>query len=391
MKKIIIIFIVFVYSFSLNAQRSKIIGSWLVTKVEISGKIQQPYILKEYTKDGKMVMYGKEIGTWNYNRKRKEIVMKSVFDKDFNGTDKILILTDKELVVRKEGVKVTYLKLDLDKIYQENSSSKLEGTWKLENDFEELQLLKIELPNTCMFTQVSGGLTTTSKGTWMYNSKEKSLVFIGRFSLLKGKSILKEVSEDNFTLFKNGRKIVAKKETSSTKIARLTFSIDDFSPQPNENSPWTDFNSLLVELENVSYLKYKQRKLIANTKIFKEDILLSEIDLNLENKGVGFVNSIITKGDTIQYSESYKGGLLNMDNDFFPQNKIGPYRMVATETITVAAGKFKCKVFEGFDGPAKLKYWMVINKPGVYAKVIREDIGYFDKLEYSIIELEEIK
>ena len=65
--------------------------------------------------------------------------------------------------------------------------------------------------------------------------------------------------------------------------------------------------------------------------------------------------------------------------------------MVTTETITVPAGTFNCKVFEGLDGEAKVKYWMILDKPGVYAKIIREDVDPFDELEYSIIELEEIK
>lgn len=46
---------------------------------------------------------------------QNEIELKSDIEKDFNGVNKILSFTDKELVLEKKGVKVTYLKLDLIK------------------------------------------------------------------------------------------------------------------------------------------------------------------------------------------------------------------------------------------------------------------------------------
>lgn len=392
MKKLLITLII-ICSFSSNAQKSKIIGSWLVTQVETAGEIENPYMITEYTKDGKMIMMGMELATWDYNKKSNEIEMKSDFDKDFTGNGKILNLTDKELIIKKEGVKVTYQKLDFKKITKENTASKLVGAWKLENEFEEIQLLKIELPDTFMLTEISsgGGSTSTTKGTWMYNSKEKSVLFIGRSRLLEGKRTLKELSKNKFVLEKNGLEIVAKKEISTNTIERLTFSFEDFPEEPNENSPWIDFDALLNGLKDVKHLKYKQSRLIRNTTSFKYNTLLSKIDVNSEETRISLANLSITKKDTMQYSESVKGHLYNQYNDFFPQEKPGPFRMVTTETITVPAGEFNCKVFEGFDGDAKVKYWMILDKPGVYAKIIREDLDYFDELEYSIIELEEIK
>ena len=48
-------------------------------------------------------------------------------------------------------------------------------------------------------------------------------------------------------------------------------------------------------------------------------------------------------------------------------------------------------VIEGLDGDTKIKYWMILDKPGIYAKIIREEVDPFDEVEYLIIELEEIK
>ncbi|WP_343328990.1 hypothetical protein [Polaribacter staleyi] len=393
MKKIIILFIVFVYSFSINAQKSKIIGSWVITKVETPNKMQNPYMLIEFAKRGEILMKGKELATWSYSKKKNEILLKSDMEKDFNGVNKVLKLTDKELVLEKEEVKVTYLKLDFDRIAKENAASNLMGEWKIENELDEVQLLKVELPDAFTFIKISSGgrSTLTSKGTWVYNAKEKHVLFIGRSKLLNGKSMIKELSEDKFIFEKEGVKFVANKEKGPTEVAHLTFNVASFPNRQSDISPWTDFEALLKGLENVTYLKYRERKLIPNTKSFQDNILLSKVDVDLERKSINLTNLSVSSKDTTQYSESYKGGLLNMHNNFFPQKEPGPFRIVKKETIKVPAGEFECKVVEGFDGESKLKFWMVIDKPGVYAKIIREDLDIFNHKKYSVTELEEIK
>ncbi|WP_158838955.1 hypothetical protein [Polaribacter sp. L3A8] len=393
MKKGICTLIMIVCSFSLNAQKSKIIGTWLITKIETPDKTERPYMVVDFTKRGKILIKGTEFATWSYNKKKNLIKLKSNVKKDFNGTNEILNFTDKELILEKEDVKTTYLKLNFDNIAKENATSNLIGEWKIENEFDNVQLLKIELPDTFTLIEISskGKMTSKSKGTWVYNSMEKSVLFMGMSKLLKGNSIIKELSENKFIFEKEGVLIAAKKENSSTEIARLTFNVTDFPNRQSDVSPWTGFDALLKGLENITYLKYRERKLISNTNSFYDNLLLSKIDLNIKGKSISLANLIITKKDSTQYSESYKGGLLNRTNDFFPQKELGPFRVLKTEIIKVPAGEFKCKVVEGFDGEAKLKYWMVIDKPGVYAKIIREDLNVFNKLEYSVTELEELK
>ena len=393
MKKLVIISIFIGCSFSLRAQKSKIIGNWLLTKVEVNNKVHEPYFITNYKADGTLEMMGMEAGTWKFDEKANKIIMKSNFDKKFNGDNIIVSLTKRELIVAINEAKLFYVKLDSEKIIKQNSTSKLVGEWELENEFDEIKLLKIELPDTFLLTEISagGGSSSTTKGTWIYNSKQESVLFIGRSRLLEGKSIIKELSENTFLLVKNGLEIVAKKQISTTDIERLTFSIEDFSEEQTENSPWQDFDALLNGLKNLKYLKYKQSKLIPNTKSFRYKTLLSKIKVNSKERRISLRNLSINQNDTMQYSESVKGHLYNQYNNFFPQEEPGPYRMVATETIEVPAGTFNCKVFEGFDGDAKIKYWMILDKPGVYAKVIREDVSHFDELQYSISELEEIK
>jgi hypothetical protein len=393
MKKLVITLLIVLCSYSLNAQKSNIVGSWLVTKVESPTDTQHSFKVIEFTNRGRVLMRSVLIAAWRYNSRMNEIEMRSNVKKELNGVSKILSSTNKELILEKEGIKTTYLKLDLNKIAKENATSKLKGAWKLKNDLDDIQLLKMELPDIFSVTTISSkdSVKSTIKGMWMYNSNEKSVIFIGESNLLKGKSALKEQSENGFILNINGKEIIAKKEVSSTSLERLIFNINDFPARPNENSPWLDFDSLLIQLEHVNFLKYTQNRLIPNTTNFKQDTLLSKITINKDRKSITLNNLIIAEKDTLKGAESFKGGLLNMKNDFFPQENLGPFRVIATETIKVIAGEFECKVVEGFYGEAKLKYWMIIDKPGVYAKVIRENTTIYDTLDYMILELVELK
>jgi len=118
MKKLVITLIAIVCSFSLKAQESKIIGNWQLTQVETNGKIEEEiklvFIFTEkgvfkLAKDANSRTIG--AGTWKYDNKRKTIVMVSDFDKDFNGDAVVIKVNDKELVYKKNGATVSFIKL----------------------------------------------------------------------------------------------------------------------------------------------------------------------------------------------------------------------------------------------------------------------------------------
>lgn len=385
-----IIFILFV-GFS-NAQKEKITGNWLLTKVEDGSNTDDPLFIQNFKADGKMEIMERELGTWVYNQEKQLIIMNSEAVKEFDGNFKINFLNTKKLQLEQGDVKLYYDKINLADAKKNNAFLNLEGEWILENELDETQLLKIERPDTFTITRIySGGGSAAYKGTWLYNPEEKSLLCLGGTNLLKGFSTVKTISENKFILERNGKEIIGKKDTSSSVVERLTFGLEDFPEESTDLSPWQDFDALLNGLENISYLKYQQSKLIPNTSSFSHNTLVSKINVNQQEKRISLANLRITKNDTLQYSESIKDDLYNQYNTFFPQEELGPFRLVTTETIKVPAGEFECTVFEGFDDDAKVKYWMILDKPGVYAKIIREDIGLFDKVEYTIIELEDIK
>ena len=393
MRKLHLLIIIFILFVGLtNAQKEEISGNWLLTKVIQGDKPYEPLFIQNFKENGKMEAMGHELGTWEFTPNEKLLVMHSEESKEFNGEFKIVLINQKQFQLKQGAVQLFYTKINLEDVAKNNALMNFEGEWKLENNKNETQLLKIELPDTFLITRLtSGGGSSAYNGTWIFNPEENSVLFIGRTNLLKGFCTVKEISETEFTLERKGVEIIGKKETLKSPIERLLFKHEDFPEESTDISPWQDFDALLNGLKSTNYLKYKQSKLIPNTSSFSHNILISKININENERRISLSNLSIINKDTIQYSESVKGNLYNEYNDFFPQEELNPYRLVTTETITVNAGTFNCKVIEGFYDDSKVKYWMILDKPGVYAKIIREDIDLFDKVDYSIIELEEIK
>ena len=84
------------------AQKEKIVGQWLLTKVEVNDKVHEPFYITDLKQNGQMEVMGMKAGTWEFDKKANKIVMKSELDKDFNGDNAIISISNKELVVEKE-------------------------------------------------------------------------------------------------------------------------------------------------------------------------------------------------------------------------------------------------------------------------------------------------
>ncbi len=399
MKKIFITTTLVAFAIMLTAQTSKITGSWLLTKAEIGEKVQEPYFITDFKEDGKMEVMGIEAGTWEFVKQGNAIIMKSDLDKDFNGVSKILKLNKKELIVNKDGAKLYYTKVNQEEIYKANENSNFKCVWKIElKEAPELwqtgtHFIKFELPDNFVAISDENGAVSKYNGTWIYNQKEKTIIIIGRLQALRGKNKIKKISADVLELENKGSIFKAKKvKVNPNSIERLTFKEDDFPEEAVSDIelPWY-FEEMIPFLSNINSLKYRKGSLIEEFNIFKYQTIISKIEANTDKQNVKFSNLSIIDGDTTQFSENYKGGLSEKYNDFFPKKEPWPYRTLANETITVPAGSFNCIVIEGFDGDNKLKYWMIKDKPGVYAKVIIEGEGVFGDLEYNVLELEEIK
>jgi len=385
-------------AFTAYGQTSKIVGSWLMTKAEIKGKTEHPYQVFDFKENAKLSAMGIEVASWKYNKKDHSIIMKSTMDKDFNGVGKISKLTKTSLVMRKDGMTFYYSKLNPEHVSRDNKESGLAGKWEIEDDEYQSSLLKFELPDSFTLIQSGDGMTSTYRGTWIYQPKKESLIMIGFFQEhpLRGKNTVQKLSEEKLVL-KNGPNTINAKRIKETKqqIERLTFTEEEFpeeQPTDGPKPPWQDFYAMVDFLQHVQELQYSYGELVPEMKTLKHPYaIVSKLTVKPEKPSVRFTNLSVTQKDSNQFSEDYRDELTRGYDQFFPQKELWPFRIKGSETLTVAAGTFNCTVVEGFDGDAKVKYWMITDMPGIYAKIIREETDPFGKLEYKLYELEEIR
>ena len=128
-----LLIVLFTLACFVNAQQSKLVGSWLMTKAIVDGKIEQPYFITEFKDDGKFIVMGIDFGTWEYNSKKNSIILNSELDKDWNGERKIETVNEKELVVTKNDTKLFYKKVDLVEVTEANKNSGLMGIWEFKD------------------------------------------------------------------------------------------------------------------------------------------------------------------------------------------------------------------------------------------------------------------
>lgn len=388
---------------NMTAQKSKLVGSWLITEVQVGTEVQNPYQITDYNEDGSFVVMGIEAGTWQYNKVSNSIVMQSELDKDFNGEAKIINLTNKELILSKDGVKMFYTKVNKAEIIENNKNSGLIGTWEFNNvPYPEAKIdVTFTEPDAYTMIQKEEGMTGTFKGTWIFNSQDKSLIIIGFNSenVFRGNSIVK-ITPETITI-ENNNKVYngIKKAENNVKMERLTFSEEDFYDEngasknndDEQKLPWQDAHKMMIYLEQVHQLVYNFSTLLIDINSFETKNLTANIRANAE-EGILNIENIFNGYDsyTLGNEEEMPSNNYDTYNKLYPLEDL-PFRVAGNEEITVPAGTFNCTVIEainGFDG--NVKVWMINDKPGIIAKVIQdnpdEDFGH-----YNVYELQEIK
>lgn len=404
MKDLLLVFVALICFAELtNAQQSKLVGSWLITTVEINGDIQKPFQLTEFSKDGKMIMMGMEVGTWSYNKSRNAIDMKSVFDKDFSGEGIIIKLTDDKLELDKDGAKLFYRKVVESKIAAENKKSELFGTWEFKDTpYTEMNtLLSFIEPDEFTMIQKGEYSTATLNGTWIFDKQNSVLIMIGLRGedTFNGESKIVEINEENLKLENNGTIFIGNRKAQNTiKIEHLTFTEDEFYREDgdykyyddDEKLPWRNWGEMKTGLLNIDHLVYNYSTLISGTKAFETKILTADVKATLEEEGFtidnifnGYDRYNLPEDAEFYVNTEYSESLYPLEDDIF--------RVVGAEEITISAGTFDCTVLEVVnDSGALKKLWMITDKIGIYAKIIEEDPdetwGY-----YSVYELQEIK
>ncbi|WP_233898511.1 META domain-containing protein [Tenacibaculum piscium] len=399
-QKIIVVFVLLMSLASLTAEAQDLVsGNWKLTKVEDQGIINEVNTEFTFSKEGKIMERGREFGQWEIKPNKKEIVLKSSFSEDeFNGTHKISKLTKKEFIFSKKQMRYFFKKIDLKAISKGNKKSKLMGTWKLNHkDFDDLFLI-LKLPNNFIFVSASPNSVSSEKGTWEYLRKTKELSLQGTRGILKGKSRVKDVS-DNFLALIRPQETLFFDNVNFDKnpIQWLDFKSEDLMSEENQQEnqqqnnqeneaeklpkAWRNQQNFNENLANFKSLEYKYATYVKEAEAFRFSKICKNITINKEEQSVSIANKLITKYDTIQTSENYKGNMVNRYNSFFPEKTPDYYKIIGKETIN----NQNCTVVIGVLGDEKIKYWMIDNSPGVYAKIIKQTTDtFFNETTYTI-------
>ena len=229
-------------------------------------------------------------------------------------------------------------------------------------------------------------------GTWTYNKKQKTIVmtsdldrdFNGEATVIKvDKKVLvykKAGAILNFTKLKK-LDLPPKIKPVTTIKPTLNFTYDDlldeeggfYYEEETAKLPWKikDVLSFLKDYKDIIYTASNfEDDLEPDSFLVSSRITYNEVDQTMDVREYSFFqNDYIEMSEnpiSINDSENYQEYLY-----FFPKEKLDPFKVVGTEMVETPLGNFECTVVEGIDTfDKKAKYWMINNKPGVFAKII---------------------
>jgi len=297
MKKLYITLILLAFIKVSNAQESKIIGNWKLSKEVENGITQRGFSTVYYFMQKGVLKIARNtsqnpkiVGSWKFNPSTKELTLKSKVDWDYNGRATIIELTENNLSYNKDGLVFMF-----NKLKKPNNSAKIKlvTATKPVLSFKEEAMLDAD-------------------GSFSYEDEDK----------------LPWKIDDIVNYLKNYKDVV--------------YTVTHF---PNNYKP----NSFLVS-SRINYNKAKKTIDVREYSLIKNDYI--KVDQNP------------IPIDNLQDYED--------DFHFFPKDNLNIYKVIGTENVKTVLGNFNCTVVEGFgDFDLKIKYWMINNKPGVYAKIIK--------------------
>lgn len=227
-------------------------------------------------------------------------------------------------------------------------------------------------------------------GTWKYNKKKKIIVmsssldkdFNGEASVIKlsDKELVYKKDEATLSFIKiemqnSTVKIKMKKPKLSFERETMYDENGEFNYEEAEAKlPW---NIKTI----VNYLK-DYTELVYDITSFPDEeepdawIESEKINYNTTEQSIDVREFSYFQNDYIDMIENpiWMNNLSEYEYDFnfFPKDNLDTYKVVGIEKIETMAGVFDCTVVVGYGRfDDKVKYWMVNNQPGVFAKVIK--------------------
>ena len=402
MKKYVLIIAILLSGIGV-ASAQKISGNWLITKVNVDGKEQGVYTRIDFLENGDMEVSGRNMGTWTYNQKKKVINIVSAKFKELNGTSEVKEINESELIIENNGARIFFVKLDKQKITNDNLASGLIGTWQIvdDNNPDVTKLITFKAPDIVTTVEWEPGMESTSEGTWIFDPRKMSLLIMGRLSDFGGENKVVSIGETELELINNNNHFIAKRRDQKTSgIEHLKFTEADFYDQEGDyryeddeqKLPWQDPYKMMASLAGVQHLVYTHSTLIEETGVFNSKKLTADVSvdeagemLNIDFIFYGYDQYNLPEDTELPPNQINP---FQCTNKLYPQQDIA-FRVIGNEQLVTPAGTFDCTVIEGVDNfEVRKKCWLVNDRPGIYAKIIEDKSGDFG--HYIIYELQEM-
>ncbi len=392
---------IFIYLFlatffiaSMNAQ--EITGSWLLNHIREDDITKEQVELLTFKESGELLVRDIPFGTWKIHSTHKTLILDAG---NISGTYNINTLTHNKLKLSIEKKELFFTKLDKNKVEQDNINSGLMGIWEITQPGQDSvqKLLRLSPHHSFSYFEEDAYSSSTTSGIWLFNKKEKQLILIGQPSQLRGISSIILKNKTNITLQNKSSTFFLTKKKQVTNIEHLTFSEDDFYSQEGEylyendinKLPWNNIYDRYTEALKINRLVYQFKKLHPDTQTFKTRFLQSLVTTDTLNQTFT-IDNVFIQFDRFTVTE----GVAFQEKSFDPYKPLYPcqadtFRVIGKETLRLPAGTFVCTVVEAFyQMDVRIKLYMIDDKPGVIAKLIKEnpeEFGY-----YTIYELNQI-
>ncbi len=384
MKKIL--FIGLFLSFFLACGQKDIQGTWLLTHIEAKAKQRPVYALVEFKENGKFLINNVEVADWE--KQKNQLIFHSKIKPKLDGKAQIISANSQKFVYQFKNTKYYFERYDTKSIYENPLYQQLLGTWQMEGSM--VTIFDFEKNNRLMVYETYDNAETTTGTSWFLIPRDSSLIITAKdLDVLGGRSKIIEINKNflelknndiNYQLYRIPR-IEKPKE-------QLTFTYEDIENGTGDiyDLPWSD-EAYFGFLKTVDYLQYYKRTYKEEVHAYLCDDIISKVNVDENKQEIRFTDYLIKEEEEIKINEVVKGSVKNRYNRFFPQKDISPFRLVNNfEKINIEDEDYYCTVVEGFDGDTKVKYWMVNDMPGVFAKIIVQNDGDFLTPYYYIQE-----
>ena len=334
--KQIVLFISLIFSISIvHSKNVTVAGDWLLTKMESTQGVKKVYAPISFQPNGDFLAMEMKMGTWKYDKKSKTVKIISERFKAANGDNKVTRLDNKGMVLENNGTKMYFLRMEKEKILDENNNSGLMGAWKLKSsDPKIVRFITFSPPDNFSYVEKEPGVTTSGKGTWIFNKKDNSVILIARIEGLDHNYSVKELSESGFILENENGTFKANKAKSDANIEHLSFKSDDFYDSDGNfkyedeegKLPWNDTYAMIKYLQSIHQLTYEYSSLVKDVNVFQNKRLIARVQAD-ENEGKACVDFIFSGYDKDHLPEDSQlpPNCISIDDNY---NKLFPEKEV---------------------------------------------------------------